>query len=257
MVHTDVSERILAFRVDDGCSDLSFVRRLAIENGWSRGFAERAFEEYKRFLVLCYESGRLVTPSDVVDEVWHLHLCYTRSYWRDLCRDAIGREIHHDPTVGGAAEDAKFLDAYETTRIRYERRFGEAPDPRFWPPSEQRFRPISRIVKVDRDRYVTIPRRAMSLVVALAVLLAVPACSSGEISLLVLLGLALIGLSVLVRKEVGAGTIAVAATSSGDVRWETAAGAIRADAEEGAAAAGGVGGAERALFARCASQLPS
>lgn len=201
-----ISERILAFRVDDDRSDLSFLKRLAIENGWSHEFATEAFEEYKRFLVLCHESGTMVTPSDVVDEVWHLHLSYTRSYWIELCRDTIGRDLHHDPTVGGAAEDAKFREAYEATLKRYERRFGEAPDPKFWPSSDARFQPISNIVKVDRGKSLIVSRRTAGLILLAVGAITLPGCTAGQVSLVILLAFVLVGLIALVRKGGGGGS---------------------------------------------------
>lgn len=60
---------------------LTFVGRLARDNGWKPGYAERVYREYLRFVFLAATAGHPVTPSVDVDEVWHLHLCYTRSYW--------------------------------------------------------------------------------------------------------------------------------------------------------------------------------
>ena len=67
----------------------------------------RAIEEYRRFLLLGVAAGHPVSPSDTVDQVWHLHLTYTRRYWDTLCRDTLGRLLHHEPTQGGAVEDAR------------------------------------------------------------------------------------------------------------------------------------------------------
>ena len=57
---------------------LPFAERLARENGWSRSHAERVVGEYKRFCFLAATAGHTVTPSDAVDQAWHLHLTYSR-----------------------------------------------------------------------------------------------------------------------------------------------------------------------------------
>lgn len=41
-----------------------------------------------------------VTPSQDVDEVWHVHLTYLRDYWDVWCGRVLQRRLHHDPTEG-------------------------------------------------------------------------------------------------------------------------------------------------------------
>ncbi len=123
----------------DGAAALPFSRRLARDNGWSTAFAERVVFEYKRFVYLAATCGHPVTPSDEVDQAWHLHLVYTRSYWDDLCGQVLGFALHHGPTQGGAAEGHKFQDWYAATRHSYEAAFGEAPPADIWPPATVRF----------------------------------------------------------------------------------------------------------------------
>ncbi len=89
--------RIETFSFDVGPTAYSFWARLASENGWSMSFAARAISEYRRFLYLAVVAGHQVSPSDDVDQVWHLHLLYTESYWNScaatcsLCRCTITR----------------------------------------------------------------------------------------------------------------------------------------------------------------------
>lgn len=118
---------------------LPFAARLAQENGWTRAHAERVIREYKRFMYLCATHGRPVCPSQAVDEAWHAHLTYTRSYWERFCGGVLGREIHHDPTRGGSAEDAKHWLMYEDTLAAYQRAFNEAPPGDIWLPPHRRF----------------------------------------------------------------------------------------------------------------------
>lgn len=94
-------KRISYFFVDDGKSSLSFIDRLMRENNWERTFALRAFDEYKKFMFLICIAEHPLTPSDEVDQVWHLHLLYTQSYWDELCGQILNKKIQHGPTKGG------------------------------------------------------------------------------------------------------------------------------------------------------------
>jgi len=93
--------RIGAFALDDPRAGFQFTDRLARDNGRSLHFAQRVAVAYKKFILLCAISPEPVTPSDVVDQAWHLHMIYTESYWTDLCRNTLGKQVHHNPTKGG------------------------------------------------------------------------------------------------------------------------------------------------------------
>jgi hypothetical protein len=122
----DLWERIEAFSFDDNRSTLGFTARLANEQGWTDALAQRAIAEYKRFMYLTVVAGHKVTPSYTVDEVWHLHLLYTRSYWEEFCMGILGRLIHHDP-AGTKAEESALRRQYERTLESYRSFFGEPP----------------------------------------------------------------------------------------------------------------------------------
>lgn len=117
---------------------LSFGQRLARENGWSAELTERVFDEYRRFCFLASTSDVELTPSDAVDQVWHLHLTYTRDYWDCFCPEVLGRPLHHGPTAGGHVEQSRFFDQYAVTLQRYEQVFGEAPPKDIWPGAARR-----------------------------------------------------------------------------------------------------------------------
>ena len=141
----------------DPADALSFTRRLARDHRWTLPFAQGAVAEYRRFGFLAAASPVPVTPSEEVDEVWHLHLTYSRDYWDVWCRDVLQRALHHDPTKGGPAEQARFRDQYARTLATYERFFGPPPEA-FWPGTTQRFRTGSRYHTVDSTRHFTLPR---------------------------------------------------------------------------------------------------
>jgi hypothetical protein len=131
---------INAFELDDDSSSLTFSDRLAKENGWSKEFALRAIEEYKKFMFLICVINQPLTPSDEVDQVWHLHLLYTQSYWKEFCAEVLKREVHHGPTKGGIQESTKFSDWYSKTLLCYKEKFNNDPPTDLWPPKEIRFR---------------------------------------------------------------------------------------------------------------------
>lgn len=156
--NTALRQRIEAFPMDEPGAVLPFTSRLAREQGWTHAFAARVVVEYKRFLVLAMEAGHPVTPPEAVDQVWHLHLIYTRSYWQQLCGGVLGKELHHGPTLGGNAEEEKFRDWYLATLGSYRRIFGEPPPAAIWPDHSTRFAHAGAGRWVDTARYWLLPR---------------------------------------------------------------------------------------------------
>lgn len=154
-------EELQAFAFEAGPTALTFADRLAKENGWRISYAERVIAEYKRFLFLAMCVGHPASPSDPVDQAWHLHLVYTRSYWDDLCRDVLGRPLHHGPTLGGAAEQEKHNDWYERTLASYRTFFDADPPADIWPPLAKWQQTPTRYERVNRARYWLLPKIRM------------------------------------------------------------------------------------------------
>ncbi len=125
-------QRLEAHAFDDPAVTFPFSLRLAEENTWSLAFTRRALEEYRRFAFLAVAAGHPVSPSDAVDQVWHLHLLYTRDYWGEFCTNVLRAPLHHGPTRGGVEERDKFADWYGRTLASYRKFFGEPPAD-FWP----------------------------------------------------------------------------------------------------------------------------
>lgn len=156
--HSELWQRIETFAIDPAGATLTFADRLARENGWSRGYARRVADEYKRFVFLAMVAGHEVTPSDEVDEAWHLHLTYTRSYWDDLCRNVLGKPLHHIPTRGGPSERSRHVEQYNRTLASYEEYFGHVPPADIWPPAEARFSKDKHHVRINRGHVWLIPK---------------------------------------------------------------------------------------------------
>ncbi len=191
-------DQILAFDIDGGPSQITFAHRLARENGWSLSFTKRVIREYKRFVYLTMTTGHPCSPSEAVDEAWHLHLCYTHSYWTRLVGEVLPRPLHHNPTKGGRAEDTKHVDLYRRTLETYEREFGEAPPADIWPTPGRRVAPVDHWV-VSKAK-VRLLAGLGGVAVATAIFLAgcmplfsqVDEGGSGTVVLFVVLGLAAI-----------------------------------------------------------------
>lgn len=152
---------------------LSFATRLARENGWTRAEAERVIGEYKRFCFLAATADHVVTPSDAVDQAWHLHLTYSRDYWERFCPEVLGRPLHHGPTAGGAAEGHRHFDQYAATLASYEQAFGAAPPADIWPDAAQLLIESPRARRVHPRDAIIIPRRTLRHVLQIAAAIAI------------------------------------------------------------------------------------
>jgi uncharacterized protein (TIGR04222 family) len=97
-------------------------------------------------------AGHAVTPSDAVDQAWHLHLTYSQSYWEEFC-PTLGKPLHHHPGEGGDAEADKFRAQYQKTLASYEIFFGEKPPADIWPEAGIRFGEDLHYARVNQKRY--------------------------------------------------------------------------------------------------------
>jgi len=159
---TKLWERITSFPLDETGAQFTFSARLARENGWSTSYTFRVIEEYRRFIFLCCTSPTPVTPSDPVDQAWHLHLTYTKSYWHDLCRDTLKKEIHHNPTKGGTAERQKFNGLYTGLKKIYAATFGSPPPSDIWHNNKSRFAEVN-FQRVSLHRYWLIKKPSFTV----------------------------------------------------------------------------------------------
>ncbi len=157
-VQKDLWSRIEAFSLDAIDAAYPFSKRLAHENNWSLAFARRVVEEYKRFMFLAVVAGHEVTPSQEVDEAWHLHLIYTKSYWDEFCGKVLGKPIHHNPTRGGETERKKYGSLYNRTLDSYRNFFNEAPPADIWQSEPVRFKKVAELKKINVKENWVIPK---------------------------------------------------------------------------------------------------
>jgi hypothetical protein len=103
--------------------DLSLVRERLIRAGtMTSGWASEAIFEFRRYLGL-----RAVFPAPItmlsadIDEIWHTCLLHTRLY-ADLCEEAFGHFLHHDPAAEATPDRAGLWAEFETA---YRSLYGE------------------------------------------------------------------------------------------------------------------------------------
>ncbi|MFD2600923.1 glycine-rich domain-containing protein [Flavobacterium suzhouense] len=158
---TQFWNKLKSFQLDEADAALTFSQRLARENGWNKEYTHRVIEEYKKFIFLCCTSPTSVTPSDPVDQAWHLHLTYTKSYWSNLCKNTLEREIHHNPTKGGKEEQQKFNNLYTELHQIYFEKFGTNPPPDIWHDNNTRFSDIN-FQRVNLNNYWLLKKPRLS-----------------------------------------------------------------------------------------------
>lgn len=155
-------QKIQAFQLDDPKAKLTFSQRLARENAWSNQYTAEVITEYKKFMFLLCVCEHPVTPSDQIDQVWHLHLIYTQSYWEDFCDGVLGKKVHHGPTKGGLLENKKYTNLYELTQLAYQKYFETEPPKEIWWETQKRFQQI-RFQRVNTHTHWIVPKLNLKL----------------------------------------------------------------------------------------------
>lgn len=126
MMNKDLWEKIELFDFDQPPSEYDFTLRLGHENYWTQNFTKQAILEYKKFMYLAAVSDMMVSPSEIVDTVWHQHLIFTKSY-SEFCT-ILGKQIQHIPSTHNKEDFQKFKLAKERTAKLYETYFGTQPE---------------------------------------------------------------------------------------------------------------------------------
>ncbi|HEY9825349.1 MAG TPA: hypothetical protein V6D19_07870 [Stenomitos sp.] len=175
----ELYSRIQSFSLDKPGAKLSFTKRLARDNGWSLQYTQQVIEEYKKFAFLAVVAGHPVTPSDQVDQAWHLHLTYTRSYWEEFCATILQTPLHHNPTLGGEAENQKFDDWYSKTLESYERFFETKPPVEIWPTPKDRFGRDLHFVRINTQHHWILPKLPVQTGAAAVIAILCPLILSG------------------------------------------------------------------------------
>lgn len=128
LVTPNVWEQIRAKFGGADASTKAFAHKLAVKLGWDGHFASRAVLEYKRFIYLGVVSDFVVTPSAIIDQVWHQHILFSKAY-RSFCDEVIEYEFDHNPELLSMYDQTGTFGAqYLDTLALYKKEFGfEAP----------------------------------------------------------------------------------------------------------------------------------
>lgn len=113
-------------------SEKAFADKLSRKLDWDKLFAMKAIWEYKKFVYLGVISDFSVTPSKIIDKVWHEHLLFTSGY-RTFCDEVIEYNLEHHPELVPVDDQTEAFKAqYFKTLDLYQREFGSAPPDDIW-----------------------------------------------------------------------------------------------------------------------------
>ncbi|MFD2908076.1 glycine-rich domain-containing protein [Flavobacterium ardleyense] len=124
-MNKELWDKITAFDFDKPYTEYGFSIRLANENYWTKEFTALALLEYKKFMYLAATSEFMVSPSAIVDTVWHQHLIFTQSY-QEFCT-LLKKQIQHIPSTHNREDFEKFKEAKIKTNTLYSAIFGQQP----------------------------------------------------------------------------------------------------------------------------------
>ena len=89
-----------------------------------------AINEYKRFLQLKQSHlGKSLSPSKLMDAVWHIHILDTKMYSSD-CQRIFGKFLHHAPSYGpfeSFSDENRLKNGLNLMAQLYQNQFGSLP----------------------------------------------------------------------------------------------------------------------------------
>lgn len=110
----------------------AFADKLSRKLKWDKKFAMKAIWEYKKFVYLGVISDSSVTPSKIIDQVWHEHLLFSSGY-RKFCKEVIHYDFDHNPELISIGKQTQlFRSQYFYTIELYEKEFGSKPPTDIW-----------------------------------------------------------------------------------------------------------------------------
>ncbi len=132
VVQPGLFDRIAAKFGNANPSYHAFAHKIARKHGWKTGFALRALNEYKKFIYLGLVSDFHVTPSKIIDVVWHEHLLFSKAY-REFCDQVIHQPFDHFPElVPMEDQTGRFSAQYLDTITLYKKEFDLDPPVDIW-----------------------------------------------------------------------------------------------------------------------------
>ena len=110
----------------------AFADKLSKKYNWNKNKALKSIWEYKKFVYLGVISDFSVTPSKVIDQVWHEHLLFTAGY-RKFCNEIIQYNFDHSPELTYLeSQPDKYMSQFFHTIELYRVEFGHEPPGEIW-----------------------------------------------------------------------------------------------------------------------------
>jgi hypothetical protein len=110
----------------------AFIEKLSRKLNWDKAFTLKAIWEYKKFVYLGVISDFSVTPSKIIDQVWHEHILFSSGY-RKFCEEIIQMDFDHNPDLGNMNNQVdKYKSQYFQTINLYKNEFGFEPPEEIW-----------------------------------------------------------------------------------------------------------------------------
>lgn len=109
-------------------SSSEFIHKLKNQNLWTLSYTTQVIEEYKKFIYLGLFTE--VSPSYEIDQVWHLHILYTKDY-HNMCKKLNINFFHHNPT-DKTNITLPVKDNYKNTINLYHSLFNKQPPSNIW-----------------------------------------------------------------------------------------------------------------------------
>lgn len=132
IVPPNVWDRITELFGGEDASTKAFADKIKRKHNWNTRFALHAIHEYKKFVYLGVVSDFNVTPSKVIDIVWHEHLLFTQPY-RLFCEEVIQYNFNHHPELIRFNDQTEiFAEQYTKTLLLYRSEFGTDAPVEIW-----------------------------------------------------------------------------------------------------------------------------
>ncbi len=113
-------------------SSYAFAHKLSRQHSWTKPFALKAISEYKKFVYLGVISDFAVTPSEIIDKVWHGHILFSTAY-RQFCDEIIEHKFDHHPELVFTTDQTEtFKQQYLQTQELYKTEFNTDPPQAIW-----------------------------------------------------------------------------------------------------------------------------
>ena len=95
----------------------------------------KSVAEYKKFLHLKHlmkdtETPAILSPSEIIDKVWHIHMLRPTMY-QNFCQRVFGQNIDYD-LAGSRSSDDEKTKKLERTKVIYKLAFSTEPDRSIW-----------------------------------------------------------------------------------------------------------------------------